>query len=376
MNEQLNGITKKVDLLESKFDEFFKTINGLEFPATFVENLKHYQNTKRLYHTQLKNNESDERLLGTAKNLAIFGQAIKHSLNDSSTLDNAALSLMQEISVLSNTIRSEIESRPVMYDMNYNIVEPQNKNTNNNSNTNEIVNIRQLLQEVQILKEDHEKHDQRHKKLLSENQRKLEEIESKSIKLEEIITTRIDKIDKLYSAGVDELETKKKEVNKLLSIISGNTIAGNFEQSAAEEKKTANWLRYASIACMSVIVLIIGFSFYETTTSNFKWENAIFRIVLTFLLSVPSAYLARESAKHRQQQYNHLQTSLDLKAINPYLASLPSAEQHKIKTDIAGRIFAAKDFTHVGKDPYPLNTQEVVMELIKKLDFKQTTSKT
>ena len=122
---------------------------------------------------------------------------------------------------------------------------------------------------------------------------------------------------------------------------------------------------------MVLIVIVIGYTFWETTTEAFKWENAVFRIVLAFLLSVPSAYLARESTKHREQQYNHLQTSLDLKAINPYIASLPEEQQHKIKADIADRIFASRDFSSVGKDPYPINMNEMIMELIKKLDTNQ-----
>lgn len=90
------------------------------------------------------------------------------------------------------------------------------------------------------------------------------------------------------------------------------------------------------------------------------------------MLSIPAAYLARESAKHREKQYAHQQTSLDLKAIAPYIASLPQEEQHKIKIEIAGRIFAAKDFNKVDTDSYPININEIIMEIIKKLDIKKS----
>lgn len=122
---------------------------------------------------------------------------------------------------------------------------------------------------------------------------------------------------------------------------------------------------------MALIVLVVGYSFWETTNSDFNWQNSIFRIVLAFMLSAPAAYLARESAKHREQQYAHQQTSLDLKAIEPYIASLPEDEQHKIKIEIAGRLFGAKDLSKVSVDPYPANTHEIAMEIIKKLDLNK-----
>ena len=117
---------------------------------------------------------------------------------------------------------------------------------------------------------------------------------------------------------------------------------------------------------MALIVGIAGYSFIESMHQSFDLSNSLLRLGLVFLLSVPAAYLARESTKHRQQQYTHLQTSLDLKAINPYIASLPDEEQHKIKSEIAQRIFAPKDFQSISNESYPINSQEVIMALISK----------
>jgi ElaB/YqjD/DUF883 family membrane-anchored ribosome-binding protein len=179
---------------------------------------------------------------------------------------------------------------------------------------------------------------------------------------------KLKEINELYLSTEQELKQKKQQVDELVGIITGNVMAGDYAESASAEKSMANWLRYGSLACMLAIACVVGYSLYETTTAAFKWENALFRLVFSILLSVPAAYLARESAKHRQQQYTHLQTSLDLKAITPYLASLPESEQHRLKAEIATRLFATRDFSSVGTDPYPINTQEIIMALLNKLD--------
>ncbi|MBD5772438.1 hypothetical protein [Marinomonas colpomeniae] len=214
-------------------------------------------------------------------------------------------------------------------------------------------------------------HDDRVKKLLNENEVKITQISERSKQLESEMKAEIEKVSVLYSDSLKEIEVKESQINDILGHASGRVIAGDFETSAGDEKAMANVLRYASLVCMAITVAIVTFSFYETTQASFEWKSSLFRIVLAIMLSIPAAYLARESAKHRAQQYEHQQTSLDLKAITPYIASLPEEEQHKIKIEIANRLFAARDFTKTNIDSYPINTHELMMELIKKLDTKK-----
>ena len=178
-----------------------------------------------------------------------------------------------------------------------------------------------------------------------------------------------------YKKALIEVDEKRTQINDILGHVSGRAIAGDFEKSAAEEQRNANLLRRLSLGCMFSIVAIVAVTFYETTSDAFLWENALVRIILAVILSVPAAYLAKESSKHREQQYTHLQTALDLKAITPYIASLPEGEQHRIKIEIAGRLFASRDFSKLSSDPYPINTHELIIELLKKLEIKKEIEK-
>jgi hypothetical protein len=173
-----------------------------------------------------------------------------------------------------------------------------------------------------------------------------------------------------YEASRKELEQRRQEVNSLVGLVSQAAVSGSFEESAMSERKTANWLRTAAIVLMGCIVALVGYSFFEARTGTINWDAAAYRAGLAFILSIPSAYLARESAKHRQQQYSYQQTALDLKALDPYLASLPIEQQNKIKLDISYRIFSGKDFSHVTKDIYPINAQELLLELFKRVEIK------
>ena len=170
---------------------------------------------------------------------------------------------------------------------------------------------------------------------------------------------------------IEDLEKKREEINGLVGIVSGTAVAGNFAQSADAEKFWANVTRAGSVLLMIIVACIIGYSLYETGKPHFDWQTALFRLIFSLALSVPAAYLARESTKHRHQQYVYLRTSLDLQSINPYLASLPEEDQHKLKTEVANRIFGGKDSAQIQSDSYPINVHEIIMALVSKIEIQK-----
>lgn len=183
------------------------------------------------------------------------------------------------------------------------------------------------------------------------------------------LDNKLNEIIEAYDATKIELKEKSDQMDEVLGHTANRVMANDYDSSAVSEKKSADWLRYGSLGCMSIIVFIVCYSFYDSTHSGFDWESSIFRTVLVFILSIPAAYLSRESTKHREQQYNYHHTALDLKAITPYISSLPDEDQNRIKISIAERIFASRQTNLNQQDSFPLNTQELMMELIKKVDL-------
>ncbi len=216
--------------------------------------------------------------------------------------------------------------------------------------------------------------EDRHNKRTALSSAKISELEDSLHSLESLAQKKIDEVDLLYVEAQKELNKKIESVDVLLGTVSASVIAGNYDTTAKAEKKMADSLRNLSLGCMTVIALVVGYSLYETTTYSFKWENSLFRMVFTILLSIPAAYLAGESAKHRRQHYAHLQTSLDLKAITPYLASLPIETQHKLKSDMANRLFAPKSQISDSSESYPINTTELLVKIFELIESNKKRS--
>jgi hypothetical protein len=206
-------------------------------------------------------------------------------------------------------------------------------------------------------------------------QTSLEDFSSQFSKSLDPLTERFQQALSSYDEHFRYLEEKRDQVDDLVGLLGGKAVAGSYETNALEEQRTANNLRWGSIAFMVLILGVVGYSFIEATTAGFNLQNSVLRLVYSLLLSVPAAYLARESSKHRQQQYMHLQTALDLKAITPYIASLPPDIQNKLKEEMASKIFTPRTFDHLTKESYPINTQELVLALLSKIETKESVKK-
>ena len=177
----------------------------------------------------------------------------------------------------------------------------------------------------------------------------------------------MDKAQAAYAEAQQQMEIKVKEIDAMLGHVSGRVIAGDFDKNAADEQRSADQFRWASLACMAVVISTIAFTFLESGSSSFDWHLGVVRLAMSFVLFVPAGYLARESAKHRQQQHAYLQAALCLKTIPPYIASLPDEQQHKIKAEMAQKVFSFG--VPAAGDAFGIpNVHDLSVELIRRVE--------
>lgn len=121
---------------------------------------------------------------------------------------------------------------------------------------------------------------------------------------------------------------------------------------------------------MLSITALIRFTLYKSIGADFDLKMAIFRLKFSLILSVPTAYFAREASKHRQQHL-YLQTYLDLVAIDPCVEKMGDRDKYRIKALVANRIFSKANITGNNSDSYPINVQQ----LIETMDTKSNKEK-
>lgn len=203
-----------------------------------------------------------------------------------------------------------------------------------------------------------------------------DKLDSLQIKINETEKSLSDKVEPIAIASKeaeDEITRLTSNIRSLASQKSGDIIYGDYQASATDERTTSNRFRNYSIYTMIFAVVLAIFFYIDSKGTNLTISAIAIKITVFLLLSVPAAYFARESAKHRRQQYLYQQYALNLDALAPFIAELPDDSKHQLKSELARTLFTSShEISGAKDDPYPINTQELLVLLLNKMEFKTT----
>jgi hypothetical protein len=197
--------------------------------------------------------------------------------------------------------------------------------------------------------------------------RNIEQLKSEISELQSNMIKEVGKAAKIAEESEVRSNEVDSQINELLGQNASKLLLVDYANTAETEGKSANSLRRWSLACMALTGAVLCLALYESLSIGLDWKQAIFKVFTAIALSVPAAYLARESAKHRSQQHINRRISLDLRAITPYIATLPTEEQNKIKSEVASKIFGMQENGVASSGDYPINFQELAKMIIEKI---------
>lgn len=202
---------------------------------------------------------------------------------------------------------------------------------------------------------------------VSELRQSIERLKSEISHLENNMAHEVGKAAKIAEDAEGRSNEVDSQINALLGQNASKILLIDYANTAETEGKSANLLRKWSLVCMLITGAVLCVALYESLSSELDWKQAILKVFTAVALSVPAAYLARESAKHRSQEHMNRRISLDLTALTPFIATLPFEEQNKIKSEVASKIFGMQDNAGASSDNYPINFQELAKMVIEKI---------
>jgi len=322
-------------------------------------------------------NSNAQSIMDICHMIGVYASMISQQIASDKNFESVIQSLSTELQTKSNTFQIWTQNRPelrktfegetVQLPRLGDFIIPRTPSEVKQAEKEALSKVeKELLIVTEKLEAIHKQSNKEYKELLEKYENKFSQSNQVLNELEINVTEKINSIDEVYDKKIESITEKEKEIYNILGIVSENTITGSFEEHARKEKKTADILRGISLGGMLLITGIIGYSFFESI-HTFSWEESLFRTMLVIFLSIPTTYLARESTKHREQEYRHLQMSLELKATTPYWNSLPKEDQDKLKIELSKKIFAQDNDNKNENDAYPLNMQELMLKVIDKI---------
>ena len=183
-------------------------------------------------------------------------------------------------------------------------------------------------------KETSEDIEARIKKVIKESSDKLSSAH-------ETFTTEID-------AYIEEAKSKHQNILDLHEIVAGDSVASGYLQNAKDEKKQANFWRWATIMFIvatatwgvvtsSNILAIITDSEASGVTNGV--EHWLKSLSVIGVLIFGAVYSSKQSNLHRNSEQQTRWFALEVKAIDPFIASLNPEEQKELKKNLSEKLF-------------------------------------
>lgn len=156
---------------------------------------------------------------------------------------------------------------------------------------------------------------------------------------------------------VAELEKYRDEAAQLVNAVGQNAFAGGHGVYANEERARADFWRWVTVGAIIVVAALGAWYLVTVGTSAFSIQGFWVRAVLILPFAVLAGYAARQSGRHRNNEIGARNRALELLALDPYLALLPTETQHEIKAKMTDRFFGAS-VQNLGEDS--VGIQEIV----------------
>lgn len=176
-------------------------------------------------------------------------------------------------------------------------------------------------------------------------------------------TSKLLKAFEEYQSDVDgmvlDMKAKHEAILSIHGLVGTDGVAGGYQRSSTDEQNSANrWRRismYALTLAAAWIFLKYWLGFELTQAGATNWAEVATAISLTVVLVGAAGYAARQSKMHREAEQQMRWFALEVKAIDPFLSSLPKEEQNILKNLLVQKLF--------GKDRISVDRSEGTVDL-------------
>lgn len=164
------------------------------------------------------------------------------------------------------------------------------------------------------------------------------------------VTELINKYDVSAKQILDDIDSKRKQVEKLVGVIGNLGVTSGYLIVANDAKaKTWRW----QMATLLGLVVFIGFAFKaflpSLTPGTFHWESFAGRVVLSLAVALFAAYARSQADRYFELEKRNRKLALELEAIGPYIANLPLEKQVEFRLQIGERSFGRDEMESLHK---------------------------
>lgn len=175
---------------------------------------------------------------------------------------------------------------------------------------------------------------------------------------------------------LETIQTRRSEVEKLVGVIGNLGVTSGYQKVANRAQYAVYFWQAMTVSALAGLIYVAYLiAFSPATTEALFYQGLSTRIFLSIAVGVFAAYAAKQAANNMITEAKSRRLALELEALGPFIAPLPTEMQDKFRAELGNRSFGvvddAKHFI-AEKDPVtaadllPL-LKDTLTELLKKV---------
>ena len=138
------------------------------------------------------------------------------------------------------------------------------------------------------------------------------------------------------AAVLAQLEAYQEQAAALVDTTSRHAIAGDYTTWAAKQGRAALTWTIAALGLGIATVAVLIYALRDASDDSVQFT--VYKTSISIVGLILAGYAARQASEHRHQERTAKRLSLDLAALEPFLAHVENAET--LRTAVATRVFA------------------------------------
>jgi len=159
---------------------------------------------------------------------------------------------------------------------------------------------------------------------------------------ERLASLTVDFVTKAQGLKSD-IEARKKEVEELVGIVGNTAVTSGYATSAQRAHTSARIWSAIAVATMIGFIGVALFEFIPAVGASFSWSALTGRVFVSLTVGVLAAYCGKQAARYQCAFRRNEKMALELAAIGPFLAPLPTEKQHEFRLAIGDRSFGREE---------------------------------
>ena len=160
---------------------------------------------------------------------------------------------------------------------------------------------------------------------------------------EETIKQKTNQLLEIIEKSEDDIKSKHQSIKDIHELVAEDGIAGGYKKNAEDEKRAANMWRWITLGCYSLIIIWVLFKNrlgFETFINNeAQWPVLAITISITAIALIAANFSSKQSRIHAANEHKMRWFALEVKAIDPFISSLPEPERTELKRQLSEKLF-------------------------------------